>query len=165
MQPRSGPHSTAQDRPPFDMTTPAALPPPDSPDGRVRVLVVDADRRVRAALSSLIGLADGLELVGSAGHPAAAIETLEAVPLDVLVLDPKLPDLDAGAALIRLVRVRWPVVGIVVLTWTDARDASLDIPADRHLPTSVAPVDLLAALESFGRRPASDRGPTGDGLQ
>jgi DNA-binding NarL/FixJ family response regulator len=147
------------------VTTATSLPLPDSPDGRVRVLVVDADRRVRAALSSLIGLAAGLELVGSAGHPAAAIEALESFPLDVVVLDPKLPELDAGAALVRLVRVRWPAVGIVVLTWSDARDASLEIPADRFLPTSVAPADLLAALESLGRRPSSDRGPTAHGVQ
>jgi DNA-binding NarL/FixJ family response regulator len=165
MQARPQLDPPVQNRPPVDVTTPAELLPPDSPDGRVRVLVVDADRRVRAALSSLIGLATGLELVGSAGHPAGAIETLEAAPLDVVVLDPKLPDLDAGAALIRLVRVRWPAVGIVVLTWTDARDASLEIPADRYLPTSVAPADLLAALESFGRRTASGPGPAADGVQ
>jgi DNA-binding NarL/FixJ family response regulator len=165
MQARHQPDPSVQNRPPFDVTAPAELPSPDSSDGRVRVLVVDADRRVRAALSSLIDLAAGLELVASAGHPAAAIEALESVPLDVVVLDPKLPELDAGAALVRLVRVRWPGVGIVVLTWSDARDGSLEIPADRYLPTSVPAADLLAALESFGRRPSSERSPAAHGVQ
>src|SRR4029077_1995841 len=80
----------------------------------IRGLIVDADRRVRGALSSLIDPAPGLALVGSVGHVAAAVDALETSAPDVVVLDPKLPDVDAGRGLIRLVRGRWPTIGIVV---------------------------------------------------
>lgn len=130
--------------------------PPDASSGAaasngasVRVLVVDADRRVRAALSSLVALADGLELVASVGHAAGAMERLESAAVDVLVVDPKLPDVDAGLGFIRVVRARWPGLGIVVLSWTDPRDANLELPADRYLPKTTDPADLIAALETF----------------
>jgi len=166
MHPSSPPDPSAAAPPAFD--EPAGPPPandlrqatePAPPYRRIRVLVVDADRRVRSALATLMSLAPGLELVGSAGHPAGAVETLETTALDVVVIDPKLPDLDAGVALVRLVKARWPGTAVVALTWSDARDVPLDIPADLLLPTSVAPADLLAAVESLGRRSMAGRPP------
>ena len=141
---------------PSDPTWPLDHPAPSTPPTiPIRVLVIDEDRRVRAAMSSLIGLATGLELTGSVGHVAAAIETLETSVPDVIVLDPKLPDFDAGIGLVGVVRQRWPEVGIVVLTWSDSLQATmLDAGAHRYLPKTVGPADLIATIEAFGpRRP------------
>jgi DNA-binding NarL/FixJ family response regulator len=128
--------------------------------GPIRVLIVDADRRVRGALSSLIDPAPGLALVGSVGHVAAAVDALETSAPDVVVLDPKLPDVDAGRGLIRLVRGRWPAIGIVVLTWADLLDpADREAPADRYLAKTTAPTELIATLESFASGRPNEPGP------
>jgi DNA-binding NarL/FixJ family response regulator len=123
------------------------------PDGSpVRVLVVDADRRVRAAMASLIALAGGLELVGSVAHVAGAVEALETAPVDVVVIDPKLPDVDAGIGLVEHIRRHWPAIGVIVLAWSDPDGAgSLPMGADRYLSKTVAPGDLIDALEAFDR--------------
>jgi DNA-binding NarL/FixJ family response regulator len=139
-----------------------ALPP-------VRVVVVDGDRRVRAAIAALVGLADGLELSASVGHVAAALAALESTPADVLVVDPKLPDIDAGLGLVGLVRTRWPGTRIVVLTWSDSLESlTLDAGADRYLPKTIGPGELIAAIETAGReRPDAGAvaGPGQRGLQ
>lgn len=140
----------------------ATIPAPDP----IEVLVVDADRRVRAALSSLIGLAPNLALIGSVGYVAAAVAALEARTAAVVVLDPKLPDVDAGRALIRLIRDRWPTVGIVVLTWSDPIDAAdAEAPADRYLAKTVAPIELIATLQSFGAGRPLEAGSGASGVQ
>jgi CheY-like chemotaxis protein len=147
---------------PTDVSSDASHGAAASNGASVRILVVDADRRVRAALSSLIGLAAGLELVASVGHVAAAMERLDSTAVDVLVVDPKLPDVDAGLGFVRVVRERWPRIGIVVLSWTDPRDANFELPADRYLPKTTNPAELIAALETFAGGDAErGRGPLG----
>ena len=155
--------STGLDAPlPTDVSPDASHGAAASNGASVRILVVDADRRVRAALSSLIGLADGLELVASVGHAGGAMERLESAAVDVLVVDPKLPDIDAGLGFIRVIRERWPGIGIVVLSWTDPRDTNLELPADRYLPKTTDPTELIAALETFARGDADHpRRPAG----
>ncbi len=123
----------------------------------VRVLVLDADRRVRAALASLIGLASGLALVGSTGRIDEALGQLGSERPDVVVLDPRLPDVDDGLQLITAIRAGRPDIGIVVLTWDDAVGSrSLAAGADRYVPKTIEPEDLIATIESLlgGRDPA-----------
>lgn len=89
----------------------------EAPPPRVRLLVVDADRRVRAGLAGLLGLADRVEVVGSASHAQAAIDACEACSPDVVVVDPRLPELPEGIAFIRGLRARRPDVRVIVVAW------------------------------------------------
>ena len=57
-----------------------------------RVLVVDADRRVRASLERLITMSDGFTCVRTVDNPADALAALETQPVDAVLID-----LDEGA--------------------------------------------------------------------
>lgn len=59
----------------------------------VRVLVAERDPTVRARLSALLGAADGIEVVGSAGDTTAVRDTLRRRLPDVVLLDPRLAPL------------------------------------------------------------------------
>lgn len=59
----------------------------------VRVLVAEHDPVVRARLEALLGEADGIEVVGSAGSPAVLQSTLRRRLPDVVLLDPRLAPL------------------------------------------------------------------------
>ncbi|MCR6483756.1 response regulator transcription factor [Amycolatopsis sp. OK19-0408] len=59
----------------------------------VRVLVAERDPAVRTRLADLLGEADGIEVVGSAGDAAAARTTLRRRLPDVVLLDPRLAPL------------------------------------------------------------------------
>jgi DNA-binding NarL/FixJ family response regulator len=61
-----------------------------------KVLVVDSDSRVRAALCALIGSSPGLSVAGEASSRSAAYAASEALCPDVVVLDILLPSVDDG---------------------------------------------------------------------
>ncbi len=91
----------------------------------LRLLVVDADRRVRSSLVGLLDLAEQVEVVGSAGHARAALDTCEACRPDAVVIDPRLPELPDGVAFIRRLRAERPEVRVVVIAWIPGLGALL----------------------------------------
>ena len=90
----------------------------DSRPGPLRLLVVDADRRVRSSLAGLLDLAEEVEVVGSAGHARAALDACEAQRPDAVIVDPRLPELPEGIAFIRGLRTDHPEVRVVAVAWS-----------------------------------------------
>ena len=84
-----------------------------------RVVIVDADRRVLQSLSDLLGVSGDVEVVGRAADVRAALEEIERVHPDVVLVDPRLPDVDAGIALIGGMRRAWPSLRVVMTGWGD----------------------------------------------
>ena len=66
-----------------------------------RILVVDNDARVRAALSALIGSSPGLVVLGEASSRQSAREAIDALRPDVVVLDILLPTAQDGLELLQ----------------------------------------------------------------
>jgi DNA-binding NarL/FixJ family response regulator len=83
------------------------------------VVIVDADRRVQQSLSDLLVLTGQVSVVGRAGDVRAALEEVEKAAPDVVLLDPRLPDVEAGAALIAGLRRAWPSMKVVLTGWSD----------------------------------------------
>jgi CheY-like chemotaxis protein len=94
---------------------PGLAPEPAGPP--LRLLVVDADRRVRSSLTGLLELAEHVDVVGSVGHARAALDACESRLPDAVVIDPRLPELLDGVAFIRRLRAERPEVRIVVIAW------------------------------------------------
>ncbi len=116
----------------------------------VRVLVVDADRRVRQGLAGLIRVSDGLQLDGATGDPAVAVRTLEAGRPQVVLIDPRLPEAEVGLALLHEIRRRWPEVRIVALSGVrDDRVAPDDAPAVVFVSPTAPPEILVDALRGI----------------
>ena len=103
----------------------AAVPAEPIASATQRILVVGDDHRVRDSLADLIGLADGVQIVGTTSRPAETLEALRRLAPDVVVVDPYLPDLPAGLELIGALRRSGHVMRIVVT----CRDAGLDVIA------------------------------------
>lgn len=85
-----------------------------------RVVIVDADRRVLQSLADLLGVTGEVEVVGRAADVRAALEEIERVHPDVVLVDPRLPDVDAGMALIGGMTRAWPSMRVVMTGWGDA---------------------------------------------
>jgi DNA-binding NtrC family response regulator len=130
-------------------------PAPRAPQSPIRVLIVDHDRRVRASLECLIQVADGFTCVSSCSTPTEALEILDASPVDALHIDPRLPELEMGLALLAAVHARWPRLAIVAVSGSDdlAPD-SLRGGAIAFVGMSGQPDELLAALAREVGRPA-----------
>jgi DNA-binding NarL/FixJ family response regulator len=92
----------------------------------IRVLIADDQRVVREGLSMLVGLIDGVVVVGAAGDGAEAVRLAEAHHPDVVMMDLRMPGTDGIAATADL-RQRLPAARVLVLT-TYADEAAI-VPA------------------------------------
>lgn len=108
--------------------------------GAPRVVVIDADRRVQQSLAELLRVA-GVDVVGTAGDVRSALELVSSNEPEAVIVDPRLPDLDAGMALLSSVALGWPSVRIVVMGWADAGESPL--------PDAVSFVSKSAPTEEF----------------
>jgi DNA-binding NarL/FixJ family response regulator len=85
-----------------------------------KVVIVDADRRVQQSLADLLGVTGEVDVVGRAGTVRAALQEVERSRPDAVLVDPRLPDLEAGLALITGLTRAWPAMRIVLTGWSDA---------------------------------------------
>jgi DNA-binding NarL/FixJ family response regulator len=89
----------------------------------IRVLVADDQRVVREGLVMVLGLLDGVEVVGTASDGAEAIAMAAELHPDIVLMDLKMPRCD-GVQATRTLREQQPDVKVVVLT-TYADDKSV----------------------------------------
>jgi DNA-binding NarL/FixJ family response regulator len=95
----------------------------DTPEpGTIRVLIADDQRVVREGLTMLVGLIDGVEVVGTACDGAEAIQLAWAHHPDVVLMDLRMPGVDGIAATADL-RERLPTARVLVLTTYADQDA------------------------------------------
>ena len=71
---------------------------------------------------------------------------------DVVVVDPRLPEVDGGLDFIAGLRARCPEVRIVAMCWSDALErTALDGGAHAFLRKTFRPTELIAAIVAAGR--------------
>jgi DNA-binding NarL/FixJ family response regulator len=92
-------------------------------DTPIRVLIADDQRVVRDGLTMLVGLIDGVEVVGTAGDGVEAVERAEREHPDIVLMDLRMPEME-GAEATRRIRAALPDTQVLVLT-TYADDESL----------------------------------------
>jgi DNA-binding NarL/FixJ family response regulator len=89
----------------------------------IRVLIADDQRVVRDGLGMLVGLIDGVEVVGTAADGVEALELARRERPDVVLMDLRMPRME-GAQATRELRADLPNTQVLVLT-TYADDESL----------------------------------------
>jgi DNA-binding NarL/FixJ family response regulator len=87
----------------------------------IRVLVVDDDPLVRAALTMMLDGANGIEVVGEAADGDEVARAVDAHGPDVVLMDLRMPRMDGIAAMKRLQSRRNPP-SVIVLTTFDSDD-------------------------------------------
>jgi two-component system, NarL family, response regulator DevR len=116
-------------------------PPP------LRVVVVDADDRVRESLSRLLCIGDKLHVVGTAGAVDAALEIVKATEPDIVVIDPRLPEVDGGLEFIDRLRDVAPGARVLVMSASDTPQLpDLKASADGVVRKTFRATDLLTAI-------------------
>jgi len=119
----------------------------------IRVLLVDDHRLVRPGLTSLLGAAADVDVVGEAADGGQALELAEAVDADVVLMDLSMPVMDGVTATRRLLADR-PHLRVVILTsFSDqgrVRDA-LAAGAIGYVLKDCMPDELLAAVRAAAR--------------
>ncbi|WP_026423382.1 response regulator [Actinokineospora inagensis] len=90
----------------------------------IRVLVVDDQQLIREGIASLLGLQDGIEVIGTAADGKEAVERVLADAPDVVLMDVRMPELD-GVAAVAVLRAQAPACRVLMLTTFDDEDLVL----------------------------------------
>ena len=141
----------------------------------VRVLIVDDQQLMREGLISLLGIQEGIEVVGAAANGQEAVEIALTLRPDVILMDVRMPVLDGVAATAQILH-QTSDCQIVMLTTFDDDEYVLDalragasgyllkdLPADRLAQAIRAVHHHIYQLDPAvaGRLIASARTPKG----
>ena len=110
----------------------------------IRILLVEDNDVYRASLELLLGMQEGLEVVGGVSDGAAAATACATLQADVVLMDFRLPGLD-GPAATEAVRAACPGAAVVGLTAeaTDDEAGAMTAAGAVEIVRKGGPVDEL----------------------
>lgn len=116
--------------------------------GPIRVLIVDDHSSIRAALSYALGFEPDLDIVGEAADGTEAVQLVEQIKPDVVLMDTRMPEADGLEATRRIVaccpNVR--VIGFSMYSADAAVRAMLRAGAADCIGKSASLETLVAAI-------------------
>lgn len=117
---------------------------------RLRVIVADDQAAVREPLAAVLGLAEDIDVVASAADGTEVLAAVAAGPVDVVLMDLRMPVMDGTEATRRLTEEH-PEVAVVILT-TFADDdsilAALSAGASGYLTKNAGRQDITRAIRA-----------------
>ena len=91
------------------------------PDEPIRIVIIEDNKVFREALELLLGLRDGLVVVGSIADGEKAVDACRRLRPDVALMDYRLPGLD-GVEATRALKEACPEVAVIALTASANRE-------------------------------------------
>ena len=120
---------------------------------RIRLLLVDDHEVVRSGLRMLLENEAGLVIEGEANNGGQALELVEKLNPDVVIMDITLPDI-SGIDATRQIKASHPKVAVVALTIHEDQQyffEMLQAGASGYVPKRAAPDDLITAIRAAYR--------------
>jgi two-component system response regulator NreC len=120
---------------------------------RIRLLLVDDHEVVRSGLRMLLENEADLVILGEASNGKQALELVEKLNPDVVIMDITLPDI-SGIDATRQIKESHPNVAVVALTIHEDQQyffEMLQVGASGYVPKRAAPDDLITAIRAAHR--------------
>jgi DNA-binding NarL/FixJ family response regulator len=118
----------------------------------LRVLVADDHPVFRSGLVTLLGAADGVEVLAEVTNGREAVAAANSLEPDVVVMDLQMPDLNGIEATRELVAAN-PSIGVLVLTMFEDDDsvfAAMRAGARGYLLKGAEQAEILRAIQAVG---------------
>src|SRR3954466_13483174 len=93
---------------------------------RTRILIVDDSAVMRSLLRAVVSTDGGLEVAGTAADGASALQAIETLHPDLMMLDVEMPVMD-GVATLRELRTRGHRVPVIMCSALTQRGAHVTI--------------------------------------
>ena len=116
----------------------------------IRVIIVDDHPVVRFGLAAIIGLQPDMSVAGEAGSGEEACTLCDSRPVDVVLMDLRLPRM-SGVDAIRAIRKQHPKLRFIVLTTYDGDEdihRALEAGAQSYLLKAMSHTDLANAIRT-----------------
>ncbi len=108
---------------------------------------------MRHSLTGLMNLADELVVVGAVADGATALAQVDLVTPDLILVDPRLPDLADGLNLMRRLGERWPSIRVVAMScWDEFENPALRTGAAAFVPKGGQPGEFVQAVVAAAGR-------------
>lgn len=120
---------------------------------KIRVLVVDDHPLLRRGIKTFLERADDIEVIGEAANGRYALELVQALPADVLLLDVEMPEMD-GLEVAREINKNELPIRILALSAYDDNEyvlGMLECGADAYLTKDEAPDLVVKAVRRVAR--------------
>ncbi|MBE7471471.1 MAG: DNA-binding response regulator [Anaerolineae bacterium] len=114
----------------------------------VKVMVVDDQQLMRDGISSLLGIQEGIEVIGTAANGQEAIEQALALAPDVILMDVRMPVMN-GITATEQIRRQLPTCQVLMLTTFDDEEdivKALIAGANGYLLKDIPAQDLAQAV-------------------
>lgn len=112
-----------------------------------RVVLAEDEALIRLDLKEMLE-EEGFEVVGEAGDGQSAVQLVEQLRPDLVILDVKMPVLDGISAAEQVVTARWaPVVILTAFSQRDLVERAREAGAMAYLVKPFQKKDLLPAIE------------------
>jgi DNA-binding NarL/FixJ family response regulator len=116
----------------------------------IRIVLVDDQELVRAGFKMVLDAQPDMQVVGEAGDGHAAVDLLQRLRCDIVIMDARMPRLDGVAATQRICQADGPP-RVLMLTTFDLDEyafAALKAGASGFLLKDVPPEELLFAIRA-----------------
>jgi DNA-binding NarL/FixJ family response regulator len=124
-----------------------------SPGTSIRVVIVDDHAMIRAGLEQLLTGTDDIVVVGHAEDGEHAIEVVQSVRPDVVLMDLQMPGVDGVTAIRRMKSLALDVDVLVLTSFNDSERiiGALDAGAVGYLLKDADPEDVLRGIRAVAR--------------
>lgn len=116
----------------------------------IRILLVDDQRMIRETLKSWLEPETDLQIIGTADNGITALEQVEKLNPDVVLMDLEMPDLD-GASATQFITNRFSDTKVVILSSDDSDEyvaKTLSVGAKGYLLKNADSQDIATAIRS-----------------
>ena len=120
---------------------------------KIKILVVDDHAMMRDGIRALVSLYDDIEIVGEASEGKEAIEKVQELAPDVVLMDIAMPGMD-GLEATRRIRKKNPAVKVIIITQHDNREyilSCIKAGAAGFVPKRALGSELLAAIRAVSK--------------
>jgi DNA-binding NarL/FixJ family response regulator len=120
---------------------------------QIKILILDDHTILRDSLRALFGSYDDIEIIGEASDGEQALDKVEQLEPDVIVMDLALPGMDGSETIERIVK-RNPKTKVLVLTQFCDREhviSSIKAGASGYVPKQASGPEVVSAIRTVYR--------------
>jgi len=121
-------------------------------NNKIRILIADDSLSFRMGMRALLEIQPDMQEVGFAPSGHKALELVEHLQPDLVLLDAQMPDL-TGIEVTQKIKNQWPKVKVLLLTmFSDYRSKAIEAGADAFATKGIPPEHMLSLIRGVAQK-------------